>query len=226
VEQLVDRGQSVKVIVRSPKKLPLHLRNHKNVYITDASVLDLTDDELLQHVMGCNAVASCLGHNMSLKGMYGDPRRLVTEATIRLCNAIKVNKSEQKTKVVLMNTTGNSNRDLDERISVGQKCVIAIVRMLLPPHVDNEMAADYLRINIGQKDDAIEWVVVRPDTLTNEEKVTDYDSHKSPTRSAIFDSGKTSRINVSHFMAELISNDDKWNRWKGQMPVIYNTEIV
>ena len=31
------------------------------------------------------------------------------------------------------------------------------MRLLLPPHVDNEQAADYLRTEIGQRDDAVEW---------------------------------------------------------------------
>ena len=46
----------------------------------------------------------------------------------------------------------------------------------------------------------------------------------SPTRCAIFNAGKTSRINVGHFMAALITDDNTWNLWKGQMPVIYNKE--
>ena len=37
-----------------------------------------------------------------------------------------------------------------------------------------------------------------------------------------FNAGKTSRINVGNFMANLINDDDLWNKWKGQMPVIYN----
>ena len=121
-----------------------------------------------------------------------------------------------------MNTTGNSNRDLNEPISFAQKCVIGLLRLILPPHVDNEQAADYLRTHIGGGDGLIEWVAVRPDGLTDESKVTEYELHPSPIRSAIFDSGKTSRINVGHFMAELISSDALWQKWKGQMPVIYN----
>ncbi len=123
-----------------------------------------------------------------------------------------------------MNTTGNRNRDLEEAISFGEKCVIGLIRLLVPPHRDNEQAADYLRIQIGQQDRAIEWAAVRPDTLINEDEVTEYEVHPSPTRSAIFDAGKTSRINVGHFMAELITDDELWNRWKGQMPVIYIKE--
>ena len=35
----------------------------------------------------------------------------------------------------------------------------------------------------------------------------------------------TSRINVAHFMADLITDSDTWNRWKGKMPVIYNKAL-
>ena len=58
--------------------------------------------------------------------------------------------------------------------------------------------------------------------LIDEDEVTEYEVYPSPTRSAIFDPGQTSRINVGHFMAELITDNDIWQRWKRQMPVIYN----
>jgi NAD(P)-dependent dehydrogenase (short-subunit alcohol dehydrogenase family) len=223
VQQLLSRGHSVKAIVRSPDMLPVDLESHRNLSVIRASVLSLTDAEMAQHVRGCSAVASCLGHNMSAKGIYGAPRRLVTDAGRRLCDAIKANKSQEPTKFVLMNTAGNSNRDVNERVSFGQRLVIGLLRLLLPPHVDNEKAADYLRIEIGQSDSAIEWAAVRPDSLVNEDELSEYEVHSSPIRSAIFNAGVTSRINVGHFMAALITDDDTWNQWKGQMPVIYNT---
>ena len=107
-------------------------------------------------------------------------------------------------------------------ISLGQKCVIGLLRLLLPPHVDNEQAADHLRTSIGQHDGVIEWAAVRPDGLIDVEQVTEYEVHTSPIRSAIFNAGSTSRINVGHFMADLITDDEIWNKWTGQMPVIYN----
>ncbi len=223
VEQLLNRGQSVKIIIRTVDSLPGTIKNHENVFVIQASVLDLSDTEMTQHVRGCVAIASCLGHNMSFKGLYGQPRRLVTDATRRLCSAIKANKPETPIKFVLMNTTGNSNRDLSERISFSQKCVIWLLRLLLPPHMDNEKAADFLRTEIGQNDGVIEWAAVRPDSLIDESEVSEYDVHSSPTRSALFDAGTTSRINVGHFMSDLITDHDTWIKWKGQMPVIYNS---
>ena len=187
-----------------------------------ASVLDLSDAELAQLVKGCDAVASCLGHNMTFKGIYGHPRKLVTDATRRLCAAIRANRPEKPIKFVLMNTTGNRNRDLNEPISFAQQFVIGLLRLLLPPQADNEQAADYLRSKVGSNDKLIEWAAVRPDNLTDEDEVTPYEVYPSPIRSAIFDPGQTSRINVGHFMAELITEDAIWQKWRGQMPVIYN----
>ncbi len=222
VAELLDRGRSVRAIVRSPDSLPESVKRHERMNMIRASILDLRDDEMARYVEGCAAVASCLGHTLSIKGIYGHPRRLVTDATIRLCNAIKSNDSGTTTKYVLMNTAGISDRDLDEPVPLSQKCVIGVLRRLLPPHADNETAADYLRTTIGQHDKTLEWAVVRPDTLTAEDRVTEYDVHSSPTRSALFDAGRTSRMNVAHFMADLITECVTWNRWKGTMPVIYN----
>lgn len=222
VEQLLIQKHDVLVIVRSPEALPKSWKNNNNVQIIKASLLDLSDTEMRGIVNGCQAVASCLGHNMNWKGIYGQPTRLVTDATRRLCDAIKTNNNQQPTKFVLMNTTGNRNRDLNEPISFAQKCVIGLLRLLLPPHVDNEQAADYLRTQIGQNNKFIEWAAVRPDGLINEDEVTDYEIHASPTRSAIFNAGKVSRINVGHFMASLITEDNLWVKWNGLMPVIYS----
>ena len=83
----------------------------------------MSDDELREQVQGCDAVASCLGHNLTFKGIFGHPRRLVADATRRLCQAIKI-----------------------------------------------------------------------------------------------------SRINVTHFMADLITEQAVWEQWQGQMPIIYNKE--
>ena len=157
--------------------------------------------------------------------MFGKPRKLVTDAARRLCKAVKVNNSKKKVKYVLMNTIANSNRDLQEKNSIGHKMIIGLLRLFLPPHPDNEQAADYLRVKIGQNDDKIEWVAVRPSGLIDENDVTEYDAYTSPLGSAIFDSGKISRINTGHFMAELITDSKVWEKWKGQMPVIYNKEI-
>jgi nucleoside-diphosphate-sugar epimerase len=224
--QLQDRGPQVKVIVRSPQKLPEAVRTDPHLTVIQAAVLDLSDAELAQHVADCDAVASCLGHNLTLKGIFGSPRRLVTDATRRLCAAIKANQPDSPVKFVLMNTTGNRNPDRDEPISLTQKGVLALLRLLLPPQADNEQAANYLRTEVGRRDPLLEWTAVRPDNLIDATAVTRYELHPSPIRSAIFDAGETSRINVGHFMADLITDESCWQQWKGQMPVIYNQDVA
>ena len=223
-EELLDRGHFVRAIVRSPGKLPAAVRNHDNLSVIQASVLDLSDAELAQHVRGCEAVASCLGHNVTLKGMYGHPRKLVTDATRRLCDAVRANGPAQSTKYVLMSTTGYRNSTIDDPLPFSQKLIVGLLRLVLPPHADNEQAAGYLVNKVGRNDKLIEWAAVRPDNLIDEDEVTPYDVYPSPLRSAIFGSGQTSRINVGHFMADLITEDDIWQQWQGQLPVIYNRD--
>ena len=223
VRQLLDRGLSVRAIVRSPEKFIEAVGMHERLSLVHAAILDLSDAELVQHVGECEAVASCLGHTLSFKGIYGKPRRLVTDATRRLCEAIRANEPRSPVKFVLMNSTGCRNHDLAESVSLAERCVVGLIRLLVPPHSDNEHAAEYLRSQVGSNDTCIECVAVRPDSLIDNDAVSKYELHPSPTRSAIFNSGKTSRINVAHFMADLITDDAVWNTWKGKTPVIYNT---
>ncbi len=224
VDQLLARGEPVRAILRSSEGLPDHWHNNNQLDLVIGSISELSDAELLEHSSGCKAIASCLGHSMSFAGIYGKPRRLVTDAVRRLCAAAAAQQPEQPLKFVLMNATGNRNRDLNEPISFAQHCVIGLIRLLVPPHADNEQAADYLRRRVGQASTCLEWVVVRPDTLVDADAASDYDLHPSPTRSAIFDAGKTSRINVADFIASLIVDETLWAQWRGQMPVIYNRE--
>jgi uncharacterized protein YbjT (DUF2867 family) len=221
VHELLGRGWRVRAIVRSPAGLET-LAADPRLTLVQGSVLDLSDEVLATQVDGCEALASCLGHNPTFRGIYGEPRRLVTETTRRLCQVIEARGRTLPVRFVLMNTAGIRNRDLAEPLSLAHRWALGMVRALVPPHADNEQAADFLRTVIGRHDPRVEWVVVRPDSLIDEPEVTAYETHPSPMRNAIFDAGKTSRINVAHFMADLMTRDDIWCRWRYQMPVIYN----
>lgn len=220
--KLLRRGHHVKAVIRPSSRLPDDLAQHPALTLIRASLLDLDDRELQQLVAGCTAIASCLGHHLTLRGIFGPPRRLVTDAARRLCEAVRASRPARPVRFVLMNTTGNRNRDLDEKVSCAHRCAMALIRRLVPPQADNEQAADYFRLRVGPRDQVLQLVVVRPDTLVDEDNVTAYDLHPSPTRCPVFNPGKTSRINVARFMAELIDDAPTWTRWQGQMPVIYN----
>ena len=52
VEQLLNRGQTVKVVVRLPVKITEIIKNRENLSIIHASILDLSDTEMAQHIKG------------------------------------------------------------------------------------------------------------------------------------------------------------------------------
>ncbi|MHA1189950.1 MAG: NAD(P)H-binding protein, partial [Alphaproteobacteria bacterium] len=52
VQQLLGRGHRVRVIVRSPDKLPDDVANNPKLTLTRAAVLDLTDAQMKDQVNG------------------------------------------------------------------------------------------------------------------------------------------------------------------------------
>ena len=221
VRELLNRGVYVKTIVRGAEKLPFDIRTHKNIAILETNILQLCDCLVADYIKDCDAVASCLGHNVSLKGIFGNPKYLVTDSVIKLCQAINRNSPERPVKFLLLNTTAVKNKDDNEKFSLSEELLIALSRRLLPPQRDNERAADFLKNCV--ENTFIKWTIVRPDTLINENFITEYGVFPSHVCSPVFDAGKTSRINVAHFMSELITNEIIWEKWEGKMPVIYNS---
>ena len=222
VKMLLQKGVEVIAIVRNAASLANIDGLHPGLQIVEANISEMPETDLAQYLKECEAVLSCLGHNLTFKGMYGHPRRLVTNAVRKMVKTIESININNKVKIILMNTTGNSNRDIPEKPPFSQRIVISLLRLLLPPHVDNENAADFLRLHVGQNHKNIEWTAVRPDGLINEDEVSQYDVIASPIRNVIFNAGSTSRINVADFMSDLAVNSELWNEWKGKMPVIYN----
>lgn len=225
VDQLINNNNSVRIIVRSTSNIPEFWLNHKNLEIITAEISETSLNTMTDLLSDCDSVACCLGHTPSFKGIYGKPRRLVTNAVKLVCDSIKEKSPAQPMKFVLMNTTANANRDLNEPNPLKNRVVIGLLRLLVPPHPDNEQAADYLRVDIGQNNSYISWVAVRPDGLIDDDVVTSHEAHKSPIRNPIFDAGKISRINVANFMYQLLIDDVLYKKWQGQMPVIYNKSV-
>jgi nucleoside-diphosphate-sugar epimerase len=221
VRQLITKDINVKVVVRSESNGLSDLSNSEflEMIVGNISEFDLSKNITL--INDSDAVVCCLGHNINFKGIFGKPRMLVSDSIKNICNAIERSKKE-KVKLILMNTTANTNIKLNENYSSKDRIVLSLLTLLLPPQKDNVEAAKFLSFDIGKNNSKIEWISVRPDTLFNEEQESKYEIWDSPKRSPVFDAGKTSRINVAHFMVELLLNEDWWNLWKFKMPVIYN----
>lgn len=224
VQQLLDKHYKVRVVVRSPNKLSANVLQHSNLRVKEAAILDLTDEEMAEQVKDCDAVVSCLGHTLDFKGMFGEPRKLCTETTQRLCSAIEKNTPAKPTKFILMNTVGVKNPEPEtkkEEIRPWyEQALLFTLRHAIPPHRDNETAAEHLYQNVSKNNKHIEWCSVRPDSLINA-PVSAYEITSSPI-TGIFTGRPTTRSNVAHFMVELIEKPELWNAWKFKMPVIMN----
>jgi len=223
LEQLLNRGISVRVIVRSATRLPPGAAEASGLTVVEADLLSLGDAELLRQAHGCDAVISCLGHFLGLRGIFGPPRDLVTRATMRLCRSIEALQPAKPVKFILMSSVSVNDPDgLDTRRKMFERAVVWIIRSLLPPAKDNQQAADCLCGNIGPANPFVQWTVVRPGTLV-EGGVSEYTLHEG-LESSLFAPNSTNMANVAHFMCELVTSQKVWDNWRGKLPVIVNVK--
>ena len=226
VRKLLSHGCNVTIVVRNSDKIDTYFKDRERLTVILGKVLEIDFGTLRELVKDVDAIGSCLGHHMTFKGTFGEPKKLVTDSIQKLCQAVQDNDQNKPVRMVLMNTTGVRNKDIQEKWSLLEGIVFFITSNLVPQQSDNEQATEYLRSYIGKNNKNIEWVIVRPDRLINEEEITEYKILDSTIRSPIFNGGTTSRINVGDFMCDLVVNSTKWNEWKGKMPVIYNISSI
>ena len=225
LQQLLDRGVGVRAIVRSRGKVPPGVAGHPNLTVIEASLLSLRDEELREHLRGCDAVVSCLGHVLSLRGVFGPPRDLVTRATMRLYRGIEALRPPAPFKLILMSSVSVNRPDgLDTRRGAFERAFLWMLCGALPPARDNQRAADFLLEEIGPDDAFVQWALVRPDALL-EGEISKYALHEGLVNS-LFAPGRTNMANVAHFMCELVTNPKTWAEWKGKLPVITNAEAM
>ncbi|MEZ4556068.1 MAG: hypothetical protein R2854_06375 [Caldilineaceae bacterium] len=94
---------------------------------------------------------------------------------------------------------GNPVRDLDKPASLGQRAVIGLLRVVLPPQVDNEQAAGSAAHRDRPAQRCGQMGGGAPGRLDRRGRGHRLPAFPSPIRSPIFNPGKTSRINVAHF---------------------------
>jgi hypothetical protein len=220
LEQLLSREIDVRAIVRSADRLPAGVVSNPRLHVVAADVPSLSDADLRDHVRGCDAVISCLGHLMSLQGLFGPPRDLVEQATTRLCRAIEVEKPETAIKFILMsNVSVHRPGGLDTRRGTLETALVAVLG-LTPPVRDNQRAADFLWSDVGPDNPFVQWVGIRPDKLLDG-GISEYAVHEGLV--GRLNSHSTNMANVAHFMCELATDPKVWDGWKGKLPVVVNS---
>lgn len=221
LEQLLARGICVRAIVRARGKLSADVTANPNLTVVEADLYSLGDEDLRRHLRGCDAVVSCLGHVMSIRGVLGPPRDLVTQATTRLCRGIEALRPAVPVKFILMSSVSvHRPGGLDARRGSVEKTFLWVLRGLIPPANDNQRASDFLQTDIGANNPFVEWTAVRPDSLL-EGEVSEYALHEELVNS-LFAPASTNMANVAHFMCELVADSTTWATWKGKLPVITN----
>lgn len=219
LRQLLDRGVQVRAIVRSASKLPTELATSPRLTVIEASLLSLGDEELQRHLRGCDAVISCLGHVLTLRGIFGPPLDLVARATRRVCRAIEALRPAAPVRFVLLSSVSvHRPGAADARRGGGERAFLGLLRALVPPARDNQRAADFLADVIGTGSAFVEWAVVRPDTLL-EGEVSSYAIHPGLVNT-LSSPGSTRMSSVAHLLCELVTDRAAWAAWKGKLPVV------
>lgn len=219
VKQLISNGQFAKLLVRSTAILPQEIRESANLEIITGNVNDYSIEQFKELVKDCDSVVSCLGHNITFKGIFGKPRKLVSDAVSKVVEALS--HSIGRKKFILMSTTAYTDKMHGEKDTFAESLVFALLKHLLPPHADNIKSGDCLFKGIKESNHC-EWIAVRPDSLIDEAVVSSYEVVPMKKKSPIFNPGKTSRIQVAHFMVKLLTHDELWQVWKYKAPVIYS----
>ncbi|MBU0936219.1 MAG: SDR family oxidoreductase [Spirochaetes bacterium] len=223
VMQLIKRQIKCRAVVREQAILSAEILSNPLVEVERGNFGEFDESKVADLLQDCTAVISCLGHNITFKGLFGSPRNLVSDA-VKIIDAVAEKREDGKIKLILMSTTAYTDTKAGEKARLGDRIVLSIMKLALPPHRDNVKAADFLRETVKKENRKMEWTAVRPDTLIDVEMESPYEVHGSLVRSPVYDAGKTSRINVSHFMVDLLSNDALWEKWRFKMPVIYNLQ--
>lgn len=225
VQFLLEQGHTVKVVCRSQEKMksllllllsPSQDKEYSTdrLLITEASITQVSDDDLKELLHDCTAVISCLGHNLTMKGIWGrQDRRLVKHTAMRLTQLMP-----STAKFILMGSDGVTVPGDDKR-GMFERMILFLLRKLLPPHADNEDTAAYV---LSLK--SPEWCIVRPTDL-QDGKPQKYVVHSKPP-GGLFGDGIATRATVARFMVDLLTEVSLWNSYKFKTPVLHDDPTV
>ena len=127
VTQLLKQGIEVKALTRNVEKFN-SIKHSKHIEVIKASILEIDNQNLKQYLSDVDAVISCLGHNITLKGIFAKPYTLVADSLIRIVSIINEISSNKTIKIILMNTTACKNKLQNEKFNKKENLVMKIMR--------------------------------------------------------------------------------------------------
>ena len=75
----MESGQKVKIVVRSARNLPDNWADNGKLTVIEKNITEFTVEEMSEITKDGRVIASCLGHNLTWKEIYGKPGKPVTE---------------------------------------------------------------------------------------------------------------------------------------------------
>jgi len=82
---------------------------------------------------------------MTMRGMYGAPRKLCTDTVRQLCRVAELLQPMNPIRLIAISTEGVDRPDgADPPRGRGERLVLWLLWLLLPPHADNIGVVDYL----------------------------------------------------------------------------------
>merc|ERR1712232_273673 len=204
-----------------------------NLSVREASISDMTVDDLKDVTKGCSAVVSCLGHHLNFYGMFREGY-FVKEAVEKVTTAMP----SDSCRYILMGSDGIAHPDgvTDPKRPFFDRAVFKLMRFLLVPVRDNEFSAKYLYESVKNKD----WSIVRPGDLFDKDDGAeiygpsnakddddDYEIRARPAES-LFGGGSIARSDVARFMTKLATmpSKDFQAAYNHKMPVIYQRAVA
>ena len=148
VQQALERGYTVKALVRNPSKLQV---NHPQLNIIHGDVLDQV--AVAKAMAGQDAVLCALGHKQFFR-----PTRILSEGTR---NILRVMESHGVARLVCETSLGIG----DSAGRMGLYYTFFVIPVILPFYYWDKTRQERL---IAQS--SADWVIVRPGALTNGEK--------------------------------------------------------
>lgn len=240
VRMLLERGDTEVVAVARSKEKLMGLVNPgntndekmKNLDVKETTIASMALEELRGLVKECSAVVSCLGHNLDWKGIYHDGY-FVKETAEKITSVMP----QQDCRFVMMGSDGVAHPDgkSDPKRSRLTRALLWLLRMLVPPVADQEMAALHLyQHTLQNPSSSCDWTVVRPGDLFNRDDADIYPVDTSNKQhgyeifdhpqGSLFGDNSAARSDVAEFMVDLVTMEEKayQETYNHKMPVIYS----